>query len=159
MDEFSGKKVRILGLGSPHGDDQLGWIVVQRCTSVPACECRLLKHPWDLVDALESGDVAVVVDAFQGGAPPGTIYQMGEADLEDVPARSMSSHGGSLAEAIRFARLLEPSLGEIQLLGIEIEQSEPAAKLSPAVKSAIPQLVARIREIVDRSEQTEPSDA
>jgi len=71
-------KVHILGIGSPSGDDQAGWLTVD---ALAACgvhaEHELVIEKLDrpgagLVSRLDS-DWVILVDAMQGGAPPGTI--------------------------------------------------------------------------------------
>ena len=66
----------IVGLGSPHGDDQLGWVAIDRLRPrLPAGIVRATRSAAgsSCSSALEGQDAAVVIDAAAPAGRPGTI--------------------------------------------------------------------------------------
>ena len=65
----------VVGLGSPHGDDQLGWVAVDRLNSrLPAgISARKVRGGVELINALEGQDAAVIIDAAAPAGQPGMI--------------------------------------------------------------------------------------
>ena len=65
----------IVGLGSPHGDDQLGWVVVDRLR--PGWPAGITVAKVDggigLLASLVGHEAAVVIDAAAPAGRPGTI--------------------------------------------------------------------------------------
>ncbi len=66
----------VIGLGSHHGDDQAGWLVVSRLRQkqFPEASLACLQHPAELLDVIESGQELVVCDACSGNENPGAIH-------------------------------------------------------------------------------------
>jgi hydrogenase maturation protease len=66
-------------------------------------------------------DAAILVDAVQSGAPPGTIHKLIEEDLLDFGAGTGSAHGWGAAETLSLGRQLAPEdLPEkIFIIGVE----------------------------------------
>ena len=63
------EKILVAGLGSPHGDDQAGWLVAERVgeqfRSHPDVVVRRAIIPLDLLDWLEDVDVLHICDACE----------------------------------------------------------------------------------------------
>ncbi len=63
------KRILIMGLGSPHGDDQAGWLTVRRiadrCDQRADIVVRTAVIPMDLLDWLDDIDILHVCDACQ----------------------------------------------------------------------------------------------
>ncbi len=66
----------VVGLGSHHGDDQAGWLVVARLRerNFPEASLACLQHPAELLDMIESGQKLVICDACSGNGDPGAIH-------------------------------------------------------------------------------------
>ncbi len=103
----------IIGLGSPHGDDQLGWELVRLLESEPAADesvrlraCATVGG--ELLDFWQDAELAITVDAVRGAGLPGTVRRICLHPLHDpsVPetVRALSSHGIDLPELIELAR-------------------------------------------------------
>jgi hydrogenase maturation protease len=60
------QKILLAGLGSPHGDDQAGWLVVDELSQAFSGEdhvvCRKASVPIDLLDWIEPFDAVHIVD-------------------------------------------------------------------------------------------------
>jgi hydrogenase maturation protease len=140
--------VRILGVGSPHGDDQLGWSVVDELARDPALQevCFKLSTPWDLVEHFGRAVRCIVVDACQSGAAPGTIRQLSVRELPELAGTATSSHGGSLLSAVRLAETLGYDLSHVSIFVIEAEACDSVTTLSAAARRGVTELVQRLRE-------------
>ena len=91
----------VVGLGSPHGDDVLGWRVAGAVAARLGTEAVLADGAARLLPALAAARRALVVDAA-AGLPPGAVRELPpEALRRGAP---LSSHGLGLAEALAAAR-------------------------------------------------------
>ena len=139
---------RILGVGSPHGDDQAGWSVVDELARNPALReaCFRLSSPWELVEHLGRAAECIVVDACQSGAQPGTIRKLCVSDLPALAETATSSHGGSLLSAVNLAEALGYDLSGVSIYVIEAGACDSVTPLSAAARSGVTELVRLIRE-------------
>ena len=65
----------VIGLGSHHGDDQAGWLVVKhlRERNFPEARLACVQHPAELLDLVEADQDLVICDACSGNGSPGLI--------------------------------------------------------------------------------------
>ncbi|NOZ55111.1 MAG: hydrogenase maturation protease [Gammaproteobacteria bacterium] len=144
-------KTLIVGLGSPYGDDQVGWMACERLKMeighLPAMKfviCDRSGIEW--MTKLSSAGQVIFIDAMRSGKKPGTVRKidLSTAEWSEYPAR-LSSHGINIKDAIDVAQ----SLGElpeiISAWGIELEQCNYESGLSESVKTALPTLLANIK--------------
>ena len=107
-------KTRVFAIGSPHGDDQLGWLVARKLQSTldredehAHCEVTTLTTPLQLLNySNENTGAWILVDACVGGQLPGTINRFRWPDRRISSQWTSSSHGVSLPEALRLASAL-----------------------------------------------------
>ena len=96
----------IVGLGSPHGDDQLGWVAIDRLRPrLPAgIAAHKVRGGIELLECLEGQDAAVVIDAAAPAGRPGTIRSFAWPSPELAGCAPWSTHGLGLVEALRTGR-------------------------------------------------------
>lgn len=142
--------LRVLGAGSPHGDDQVGWRVVAALAEGggPGFEAGILRQPVDLVDRLAGCDVLVIVDACRSGAPVGTVTVRPWPDPGLEGPDPGSTHGLGLRWALEMAHALGTPLPRVVLVGVEAGDFEPGGGLNPALHDALPGLVGRLRSLI-----------
>src|SRR5215467_134759 len=87
---------------------------------------------------LNDVDHAVLVDAVQSSALPGTVYCIDDDDLLSFTSDSKSAHGWGLAETLRLGRQILKLKTKIRIVGIEAEQMTMGATLSQSVQDAVP---------------------
>lgn len=141
--------VRILGIGSPSGDDQAGWLVIDALLAcgVTAGEdiaIEKLDRPGaNLIALLEQAPWAILVDAMQSDGPIGEVRHFG---AENWPAYSqgLSSHGLGVLEALLLARELGSLPPRLDVYGIAIGSANPGEPAQSAVIVAAAQLARRI---------------
>jgi len=150
-------KIVVIGLGqSLRGDDAAGLAAVRRwqerhpeTATRPEVRVELAELPGlGLMDLIEGAQAAVIIDAVQSGAPPGTLRRLGPDDLAAFTPGAGSAHGWGAAETLQLGRRLSPSLADcrITLIGIEAGQVEMGARLSPQVEQALAGAVEMIEE-------------
>jgi len=149
--------ITVIGIGqSLRGDDEAGLAAVRLWQEIFPETARkirveLAESPGiGLLDLMSGADLVVLVDAVQGGAPPGTIHQLRESDLASFSGGAGSAHGWGVAETLALGRRIAPQTlpGQIILIGIEIEAVAVGETLSPKIEAALPGAARWIEEIV-----------
>ena len=148
MDDEKPLAVRILALGSPHGDDQVGWKIAERLVLDPhvAPYVHSLTTPWELVDHVTPDCSVIVIDGCRGAAQPGSVVTCQESELSHLSTRDCSTHGGSLLEAVELARRLDRPIRELVVVAVEIEACRPETELSESALAGIDVAVQMVRE-------------
>lgn len=145
-------RVLIIGIGSPFGDDRLGWVAadalrgsdVMRAAPIGSIEISILDRPGSLLPMhWRNTDCVILVDAVRSGALPGTRHRL-DADELTGAGMACSSHGFGVAAAVELARALGEMPTRLMLRGIETDPSSMGMTLSPAVAAALPTFCADI---------------
>ncbi len=153
---MSKSKIILLGIGqSLRGDDAAGLEAVrlwQKTHPATAANPRLRVEQagmpgLELIDLLADADCALLVDAIQSGAAPGTLHLVKLEQIVSFDAGSGSAHGWGVAETIALARELHYSLPEqIFILGIEAASFEMGAPINTAVADSLARAAEMIEE-------------
>jgi len=149
--------IYLIGIGqSLRGDDGAGLAAVRFWDEIyrnPARQANLRVELAEcpgvgLLDLLEGADAAVLVDAVQSGAKPGTLHKFSESDLAAFLDGADSAHGWGVAETLALGRQLdlERLPPEIVIIGIEAGQVGIGGELSPEVTAALPHAARLISE-------------
>ena len=137
----------MVGIGqSLRGDDAAGLAAVRmwrekfpETASRPEVRVEASELPGlALINLIADFDVAILVDAVQSNAAPGTIHRIGEKDLSAFSSDAKSAHGWGVAETLTLSRQLNQKLPAIRIIGIEAAQMVMGAGMSEAIKEAIP---------------------
>ena len=141
--------VRIIGVGSAHGDDRLGWAVIDALRDVPLpADVRLhsvATPATELVPLLMDARRVVIVDAIAADARAGTLLRCDPRDLRRADG-DLSGHGLSVDSALDLAAALGALPDEVVLLGLAVDAdaARPGAGMTRAVSRALPALVAAV---------------
>jgi hydrogenase maturation protease len=137
--------IRIVGLGSPHGDDALGWEVVrilrEQLGNRPGIESHLAGGSQRLLELLDGRGTLVLIDAAQSGAPPGTIHCFEWPDPRFEVMRTCSTHDLKVDEALWLAQTLAIAPGHVIIFALEIESTEHERQLGQGVRKGLQELV------------------
>jgi hydrogenase maturation protease len=140
--------VRVVGLGSPSGDDAAGWEVVKRLReAVPASADVQLQQedsPVRLLDLLDGRGTLVVIDAGRCGGATGAVHRFTWPDTRLDALRPASTHGIGITQALGLAAALGLLPPRVVLFAVEAGELRPEAGLSPAVAAALPGLVRQV---------------
>lgn len=137
-----------VGLGSPQGDDQVGWLVARelqaRC--MPDWDIRQAASPADLLDWIDDVDTLVLCDACRSDGAPGEVFQWRWPDVPARAIRSVSSHGLRLSEVLALAGQLGKLPARVEVIAVEVSSCEPGGALTAAVAAAVPRVAALLQD-------------
>ncbi len=113
--------ILIVGVGSSHGDDQLGWLVAKELTrrSLDNCEVRIASTPIELLDWLDQCTVLHLVDACQGDGVPGTIGRWNWPCPEIQVGRWSGTHDFDLSGVLALANQLDQLPAQVVVWGVQ----------------------------------------
>jgi hydrogenase maturation protease len=117
----------------------------------PGVELHTVEGGYQLLDRFDGCGTLVLVDAISSGAAPGAIQRFEWPDLPIESLRPGSTHDLGAGVALRLAATLGLVPPRVVVWGIEGEQFEPGAGLSPAVAAAVPELVQCILQELDHA--------
>ena len=118
--------IKIVGIGSPQGADQIGWQAIEylkrdhalQDLSSDSVKFIILDRPGlALLDYLDNTDYAILIDAVDGGTT-GNIVDVEKAQLLVDPT-NLSSHSAGIAEALAMGSVLNTLPKKIKIFGIE----------------------------------------
>ena len=135
-----------VGIGSPHGDDQIGWIVVQELAAVMqgGVNAKAARQPLELLEWLHDVEYLIVCDACQSGGAAGTLSRWMWPTASLVTQNRSGSHDLTLPFVLALAERLGKLPERVTVWGIELGNALPARPLSSEVRNAIPRIVQTI---------------
>ena len=140
--------IRVVGVGSPHGDDAVGWQVVRcmrrQCTGVTGAEFMEVDGGQRLLDVLDGQGTLILVDAIADGAAPGNVQRLEWPDTRIEVLAPGSTHALRPAQALQLAAVLGQLPPRVVIYGISTTAMEPASGLNPAVAAAVEVAALRI---------------
>ncbi|QDU38110.1 Hydrogenase maturation protease [Maioricimonas rarisocia] len=144
------------GVGSPNGDDQIGWRVVEllqpRIEAIDGLAARKAVVPLDLLDWLEDVQTLHIVDACLSEAPTGSVdalvadrQESGRDTIDGLLSRlaqlgTSGSHDFGLAEALHLAARLDRLPERVVIHAVATRQFEPAAPMSDELIRLLPEI-------------------
>src|SRR5579885_1569269 len=95
----------IVGLGSPHGDDQAGWRVISalHARGFPVTSARAASTPADIWNWCRSDHDLTICDANADGHPAGTLRSI-VWPTEALPTHSHGTHSLPLGTILELGR-------------------------------------------------------
>ena len=147
----SSPQVLVIGIGNDcASDDAVGRIAARCLTALNSGNIRVVEETGEgaaLIEIWRGADFVIVIDAVSSGGVPGTIHRFDTA-AQPIPTRFFhhSTHAFSLAEAIGLARALNQLPSKLVVYGIEGKKFESGAVLSMEARTAVDEVVGRIRE-------------
>ena len=117
--------IRLLGLGSPIGTDQIGWLAIHQLDATgfkehhPAnlLEIDICQLPVFLVTQFSSAQALILLDAYCSDDPVGSVRRFTVEELDTVH-RPASSHGFDLKQALALFNSLEKEHPPVSVIGI-----------------------------------------
>jgi len=140
--------LRVIGVGSPHGDDAVAWEVVRqlrgRLGEWPGVEWHMVGGGQRLLDLLDGQGSLVLIDAMAGAAEPGAVQRLAWPDPRLDILQPGSTHGLRPAESLQLAAALGVLPLQVVIFGIALGKLETGSGLSALVTDALPAVVERI---------------
>ncbi len=146
-------RIRILGIGSPSGDDQAGWLVIDALSNSGLrtgddLHFEKLDRPGaSLIPLLAQADWVILIDAMSGpggvGTQAGLIHHF---DGQNWPEyrHGLSSHGLGVVDALSLARELGGLPDRLDIYGIEAGQVCVGCPAGEAIQASAQRLAARL---------------
>jgi len=127
--------VKVIGIGSPFGNDILGWQVIEQLKQHPALSALLPEHielieadrpGINLIHLVQETRFVVLIDAILYPDKHGEIIHLNKGQLIQNQ-HNLSSHALDVASAIALADKLQLLPEEVVILGLGInpERAEP----------------------------------
>ena len=142
--------IRIIGIGNPlMGDDGLGIASIELLRQQPLPpQVELLDGGCgglSLLPLLTECRRAIIIDAADFGATPGSVKILTAADLDLIPPQAArpSSHQPGLAEVLHFIKTLK-QLPQLSLIFMQVADCRQKFGLSAQVQAAMPLLIEEI---------------
>ena len=135
--------IRIIGIGSPFGQDSLGWEAVYTLPAIPGVDTLTLDRPGPgLIEAMSSQETVILVDAMDAGAPPGTVLALSLDDLVH-PDTTLSSHDLGVVGALALGKAMGVLPPTVHIIGIQMGSTPMPDEIR---KSALAQIHQQIRD-------------
>lgn len=151
--------VRLVGLGSDHGDDRVGWEAVARIRDLLPSEVTvtITSDPLAVAEPQSGCRLLVVVDACRGAGEPGSAHRFEWPDPRLNAVGGVSSHGIGLAAALELAKALGALPPRVVVFAVEGEAGDPGAGPSASVAAAVAGIGAMVlAEITSEGRMSEP---
>lgn len=134
----------VFGLGSPFGDDQLGWLVARLLRERGNTHSIALRNTGDLLEYFPHCRRAVIVDSCVSGAPVGSIFQIRWPNDRLVDRLCGSTHGIDLNYALRLAQSLRILPDDVLIYAVEINSSGAGDRVGDALTAAVHEVADQI---------------
>jgi hydrogenase maturation protease len=154
--------VRVVGVGSPVGDDALAWEAVRQLQRIrewaSVIEFHAVAGGQGLLDLLDACGTLLLIDALASDVTPGTIWRVEWPDPCIEFLRPGTTHHLRTAEALQLAATLDLLPPRVVIWAVAGKSFGSQAGLSPAVAAAIPELVERIIAELDTTRNSAATD-
>lgn len=142
----------ILGIGSPFGDDRLGWEVVQglqqkktlQVYSAEQLQFMSCDRPGlNLLDLMQQAKTVFLIDAVRTGAKVGSLLYLENEEIKTINS-IQSTHEFGLANTIEMGKNLHLLPKNLVLYGIEVNELKFQFEVTEPIRAAIHALIIRI---------------
>lgn len=123
-------QVTCIGLGSPYGDDQIAWLVIDKLSEMIEHHSehgikliRLDRSGAQLLELLSSSHKTIIIDATASSAKAGTLHHFNKQQLLqrlDDGFLLPSSHSLGLAAALALGETMGELPADLEFYGIEL---------------------------------------
>jgi hydrogenase maturation protease len=131
----------LVGIGSPHGDDAVGWLVAREVAARLGNRgddfvARCARTPSELLNWLEGIGTLDICDAVVG-IPPAQQIHCWPWPAEEIAINAFrGSHGLSLSAVLLLAERLGRLPRCVRIWGVATDPGESFTPISPAAASA-----------------------
>jgi hydrogenase maturation protease len=135
-----------VGLGSPHGDDAVGWRIAEMVAAeeVPGVTVRRASSPLDLLDWLGGIERLAICDACDSPNAAGTLYDWYWPVAAILPRPLRNSHAIGLVEALQLAEQVGRLPQEVRIYAVAGSKFQPGEPVSAGLEAVLPAIVARL---------------
>src|SRR5262245_40512606 len=129
----------IVGIGSHHGDDQVGWRVAEELERnlPPAAAVRLASTPADLLNWLDGIDLLLVCDGCRGSGAPGHARRWSWPNIVEERLTWSGTHNLGLIETLSLAERLGHLPFHVAVWTVEMKDTGIRGSMSAEVAAAV----------------------
>lgn len=129
---INGAFLKIIGVGSPVGEDDVGWRVIEVLSNASwlqpligkGLELVALDRPGaSLLEHMAGIPQVIIIDAMVSGRKPGTFVRF-EWPFATEAAGLWSCHGFGVGETLRLGQVLGALPGKLWVWGIEVQPAK-----------------------------------
>ncbi len=146
--------VRVIGIGSHHGVDRLGWLLCDHLKNMhwpDDIDIQNCRNPAQLTELLRDCDSAVIIDAVITGQEAGQIIALGMHELQLCAGKHSSSHGFNVSDALKLTKALGQLPNNIAIFGISVtDATQNADELSQITGPALQQAIREFQQSLAR---------
>lgn len=151
--------IKVLGIGSPFGDDQVGWKVAEALKQQISMHANMSQYVIieshdrpgvRLIELMSGASTVFIIDAVKSSSEIGTIHRFKNNEILESENR-LSTHDMGVAQALQLGSALNALPDNIILYGIEIDTIVFGSTLSQRVESAIEQVVVQLKNEILRT--------
>lgn len=112
----------VIGIGSAHGQDAIGWCVVEHLSrsGIDQVECVAARCPSEILGRCEGVDALHLIDACIG-PDSGRIHRLQWPDERMIALRWTSTHGMDVPGALQLATALGMLPASVTIWAMECE--------------------------------------
>lgn len=145
--------IKVLGIGSPFGDDQVGWRVAEalkhQISTYDNISQYVIIESHDrpgvrLIELMNEASTIFIIDAVKSNSEPGTIFRFKNKEIFESENR-FSTHDIGIAQALQLGCALNALPDNIILYGVGVDIIEFGTTLSQPVERAIIKVVTRLK--------------
>ncbi len=145
MFERDSSEFMLVGIGSPHGDDQIGWHLADELARLrPTFAVKRLMSPIELLDELDGVEWLIVIDGCRTGSPPGSLARWRWPEGPLASTLFSGTHDLGLAAVLQLGTTLGTLPDAVTVFGLEIGSAMPGSHLSPELTMALPSIARSI---------------
>lgn len=135
--------IRVIGIGSLFGDDQIGWEIVrllkkrERISKIPAdiLTVSCCYHPGELLELMQGASYVFLIDAIKSfHLPIGQISRLEKEEIVTAMDGGLSTHELGVASILQLGETLDILPEKIVLYGIEIGDDDGINRINPLLK-------------------------
>jgi hydrogenase maturation protease len=142
----------LVGLGSPHGDDQVGWLVIDEIAQlIGGSTCRKAAAPSDLFDWLDPYGCIEICDAIKSSNPIVTIKSWTWPAQELDGIAFVGTHDLPLLAMLHLAERVGRLPPSVRIWGLAISQTRPFGPVSQDLLECVPQIARQMVKEISRA--------
>jgi hydrogenase maturation protease len=143
------KKVAVIGVGNLLlKDDGIGIHAVRAVKEKgPSANIEFFDcdtRAFQVLEAMDKKDKAIIIDAYKSEKPPGTIsvFDLNHENFESAP--SLSMHDFSFVDALKSGVEAFDLPEEITVIGVEPKEISVDDRLSDELEKVLPKVVSKV---------------
>jgi hydrogenase maturation protease len=133
--------IKIIGIGSPFGEDQAGWKVIEMLQQTLSSQSKIEIVSYDrpgihLLSYIQNLECVYLIDAVKSGAVAGTIHRFENETINECHTL-LSTHDFGVVQTLKMGQALNMLPKKIILYGIEINPAQNDGFISEVTQQAI----------------------